>query len=150
MSHIRNINYSNIAPSFQDKISNLISFLCLSLLKRLDTKQSNTKYRRLSWKQLSHVRIMSKYWCIERGLLQRKLRPSNKIVLEVRVGTHWGRKWCFFSGFLFVLLQGLVPWSVRKWKKSNFEENKSLRCVHPFVRPLTTHLIFPQPSISCV
>lgn len=97
MSHIGNINYSNMAPSFQDKISNLISFLCFSLLKRLDTKRSNTKYRRLSWKQLSHVRIMLKYWCIERGLLQRKLCPPNEIVLEVRVGTHWGRKWCLDS-----------------------------------------------------
>ena len=43
---------------FQVKIVNFLSFFCLSIPGRLEYKESNTKYRSLSWGPRSHGRIL--------------------------------------------------------------------------------------------
>ena len=59
IGHVRYINILTWFRCFRVKIANFSSFFCLSIPKGdLDTNKNNTKYRSLTRKPRSHVRIL--------------------------------------------------------------------------------------------
>ena len=73
IGHVRYINIQAWLRGFRVKIAKFSSFLSLNSQRRLRYKENNTKYRSLTWKPRSHVRILIyRTWPILSDFLKRK------------------------------------------------------------------------------